>query len=163
MGWTSSTRASGSASPAGLLVVVSGPTRGHSFARRSAHDPRQATKERAESISASFVKPRRRVGYREAILTDFRGKTLAYVDRLALHPTPSGGGTVGLGGVTLAPSVLERLGNRGIPRVRVVVRGIPRLEISGLRLSFHSGGRATPEGGRHCEAAVGSFRQIRRV
>lgn len=103
------------------------------------------------------------LGYRDAVLTDFRGKPLAYVDRLAIHPTPSGRGTAGLGGVTFAPSVFERLGNRGIPRVRVVVRGIPRLEISGLRLSFHSGRRATPEGGRHCEAAVGSFRQIRRV
>jgi len=65
--------------------------------------------------------------------------------------------------VTLAPSVLERLGKRGIPRVRVVARGIPRLEITGLRLTFHAGEQPTPEGGWYCEAAVGTFRHMRRV
>lgn len=102
-------------------------------------------------------------GYRTVVLTDLRGKTLVYVDRLALHPAPSGGGSIGLGGVTFAPSVLERLGKRGIPRVRVVVRGIPRLELSSLRLSFHAGEQAAPEGGWYCEAAVGTFRRMRRV
>jgi hypothetical protein len=105
----------------------------------------------------------RSLGYRDAVLTDFRGKTLVYVDRLALHPTPSGGGSVGLGGVTFAPSILERLGRRGISRIRVVARGISRLEITGLRLSFHAGEQATPEGGWYCEAAVGTFRRMRRV
>ena len=110
------------------------------------------------------MNPRTRTfGYRDAVLTDLRGKTLIYVDRLALHPAPSRGGSIGLGGVTFAPSILERLGKRGISRVRVITRGIPRLEISGMRLSFHAGEQHTPEGSWYCEAAVGTFRQMRRV
>ncbi|MGH2398718.1 MAG: hypothetical protein ACRDFA_10350 [bacterium] len=111
----------------------------------------------------SILKSRRPIGYRDAVLTDVRGRTLVYVDRLAFHPAGTGGGTVGLGGATFAPSILERLGSRGVPRVRVVNRGILRLEISGLRLFFHAGDQRTPEGGWYCAAAVGTFRRLRRV
>ena len=98
-------------------------------------------------------------GYHNAVLTDTSGRILAYVDRLAIHPSPSGGGAVGLGGIAFAPGALERLGGRGI-HARVVSRGVRRLDLIGLRLSFHAGEQRAPEGGWHCEAAVGTFRRL---
>jgi len=97
-------------------------------------------------------------GYRNAALTDASGRILAYVDRLAIHHSPSGGGAVGLGGIAFAPGALERLGGRGI-LARVISRGVRRLDLIGLRLSFHAGEQASPDGGWHCEAAVGTFRR----
>lgn len=105
------------------------------------------------------MRPPRPRGYRSAVITDARGRTLLYADRCAVHPVPSGGGTVGLGGVTFAPGVLERLGRR-VPRVRVVSRGTPRVDLLGFRLTFHAGEQRTPEGGWSCEAAVGTFRSL---
>ena len=101
-------------------------------------------------------------GYRNAALTDASGRILAYVDRLAIHHSPSGGGAVGLGGIAFAPGSLERLGGLGI-LARVISRGVRRLDLIGLRLSFHAGEQASPDGGWHCEAAVGTFRRGTRL
>lgn len=103
------------------------------------------------------------LGYRNAVLTDPQGRILAYVERLALHPSASGGGSVGLGGATFAPAVLERLGRGKIPRVVVRSRGVRRVELHGLRLSFHTGESPMPEGGWCCEAAVGTYKRLVRV
>lgn len=98
-------------------------------------------------------------GYRHAALTDASGRVLAYIDRVAIHPVASGGGTIGLGGIAFAPGALERLAGRGI-RAGVVSRGVRRVELHGLRLSFHAGEQRAPEGGWHCEAAIGTFRTM---
>lgn len=99
------------------------------------------------------------LGYRPAALTDASGRVLAYVDRLAIHPAPSGGGAVGLGGIAFAPGALERLSGRGI-RAGIVSRGLRRVTLQGLRLTFHAGEQRAPDGGWHCEAAVGTFRSL---
>jgi len=101
-------------------------------------------------------------GYRNAVLMDASGRVLAYVERLAIHPAPSGGGAIGLGGVALAPGALERLGGRGIA-AQVMSRGRLRLRLRGFRLSFHAGEARTPEGGWYCEAAVGTYRALFRA
>lgn|GEM_PF-1802444 len=98
-------------------------------------------------------------GYHNATLIDNSGRIIAYVERLAIHPVPSGGGAVGLGGITFAPGALERLGGRAIVVV-VRSRGTVRLRLDGLRLSFHAGESRIPEGGWHCEAAVGTYRRL---
>lgn len=98
-------------------------------------------------------------GYRHAALTDASGRVLAYVDRLAIHPAPSGGGTIGLGGIAFAPGAMERLTGRGI-RAVIVSRGVRRADLQGLRLSFHAGEQRAPEGGWYCEAAIGTFRTL---
>lgn len=105
------------------------------------------------------MRPPRPRGYRSAVITDARGRTLLYADRCAIHPAPSGGGAVGLGGVTFAPGVLERL-TRRLPRARVVSRGTPCVELFGLRVAFHAGARRLPEGGWSCDAAVGTCRRV---
>ncbi|MDQ7843647.1 MAG: hypothetical protein QN141_13070 [Armatimonadota bacterium] len=87
------------------------------------------------------------------------GRVLAYADRLAVYPVPSGGGAVGLGGVAFAPGVLELLGRKGIAAV-VMSRGAVRLRLDGLRLSFHAGEARIPEGGWVCDAAVGTYRTL---
>ncbi|HXF83734.1 MAG TPA: hypothetical protein VNN19_13375 [bacterium] len=99
------------------------------------------------------------VGYRRAALTDGAGRILAYVDRIAVHPAPSGGGAVGLGGIAFAPGAFERLAGGGI-RAVVASRGVRRLELRGLRLAFHAGEQRAPGGGWYVEAAVGTARAV---
>lgn len=99
------------------------------------------------------------LAYRQAALTDASGRILAYVDRLAIHPAPSGGGTVGMGGIAFAPRALERLSGRGI-RAGILSRGVRRATLQGLRLSLHAGEQRSPDGGWHCEAAIGTFRTL---
>lgn len=106
-----------------------------------------------------MTRPARPRGYRNAVITDVRGRTLLYADRCAVHPAPSGGGAVGLGGVTFAPGVLERLARR-LPRARVVSHGTPRVDLLGFHLAFHAGAQRLPEGGWSSEAAVGTCREV---
>lgn len=100
---------------------------------------------------------RRVVGFRQASLTDRRGAVLAYADRVAV-----GACTLGLTGVTFAPSVLERLRVGRIPRIIVASGGRPRVELRQLRLSYQAGERRLPEGGWISDAAVGTFRSMLR-
>ncbi len=92
------------------------------------------------------------------MLTDARGRPLIYADRVAIIPSGRGG-SVGLAGITFAPGILERLGQR-FPTIQVRSGNRPRIVLHGLQLSFHAGEQRQPEGGWHVQAAVGTYRLL---
>ncbi len=100
----------------------------------------------------------RRTGYRQVTITDFRGKVLAYAEKLAIDATRRGDGTLGLHGITFAPGVVDRLVSSPGSDVVVASQGIPRLRLGGISLALGSGEESLSTGECAYTAAIGAFR-----
>ncbi len=102
--------------------------------------------------------PHLTIGFRGATLVDGRGKIVAYADKVAI-----GSYTVGFTSVTFASAALSRFLAGRMPQITVLVKGRPRIRLTGLRLSLPSGEQRLPDGGWACDAAVGSFIRLTSV